>query len=46
MKSLVNRRFVVAVLAIACLTAVLLVVAPIRSGSPGPGEYDVWLEVF
>jgi len=44
MKSLVNRRFVVAVLAIACLTAVLLVVAPIRSGSPGPGEYDVWLD--
>jgi len=44
MKSLMNRRLVTAVLAIACLTAVLLIVAPIRSGSPGPGEFDAWLD--
>lgn len=31
MKSLVNRRFVLAVLAIACLTTVFVVVAPTRA---------------
>jgi len=44
MKSLVNGRFVVAVLAIACLTTVLLTVIPIWSGSPSAGEYDQWLD--
>lgn len=44
MKSSINRRFVIAVLAVACLMAVLLVVAPIKSSSPGPGEYDAWLD--
>ena len=45
MKSLINRRFVVAVLTIACLTAVLLVAAPIRSSTTGSGGYDPWLDV-
>ena len=44
MKPLIDRRFVVAVLTLACLTAALLVVAPIRSGTPSPGEYDPWLD--
>jgi len=44
MKSLVNGRFVIAVLTVACLATVLLTVAPIRSGSPGAGEYDPWLD--
>jgi hypothetical protein len=44
MKSLVNRRFVIAVLTVACLTTLLLSVVPIRSGAPGPGEYDPWLD--
>jgi hypothetical protein len=37
MKRLLNKRLVVAVLAIACLTAVLLIVAPTRSSGPAPG---------
>ncbi len=44
MKSLIKRRFAIAVLTITCLTTVLLTVAPIRSGIPGPGEYDPWLD--
>ena len=44
MKSLRNRRYVVAVLTIACLMTVLLTVAPIRSGSPASGAYDPWLD--
>ena len=44
MKSLINGRIVFAVLTVACLTTVLLTVAPIRSGSPGPGKYDPWLD--
>jgi hypothetical protein len=44
MKSLIDRRFVFAVLTVACLMTVLLTVAPIRSGSPGAGEYDAWLD--
>jgi hypothetical protein len=44
MELLMKRRFVIAVLAIACLMGVLLVVAPIRSGSPSAGEYDPWLD--
>jgi predicted secreted protein len=44
MKSLVNWRFVIAVLIIACLSTVLLTAVPIRSGSLGPGEYDAWLD--
>jgi hypothetical protein len=45
MKSLVNGRFVIAVLTVACLMTVLLTVAPIRSGSPSAGEYDPWLDI-
>jgi hypothetical protein len=44
MKPLVNRRFVIAVLTVACLTTVLLTVTPIRSDIPGSGEYDPWLD--
>ena len=44
MESLMNRRFVIAVLTVACLTTVLFVAAPIRSSAPGPGEYDPWLD--
>jgi hypothetical protein len=44
MKSLINVRFVIAVLTVACLMTVLLTVAPIRSGIPGSGEYDPWLD--
>jgi hypothetical protein len=44
MKLLMNKRLVIAVLTIACLTTVLLTVAPIRSGSPSAGEYDPWLD--
>jgi hypothetical protein len=44
MKPLVNGRFVIAVLTVACLTIVLLTVAPIGSGSPSAGEYDPWLD--
>src|SRR4030042_2097466 len=44
MKSLIKRRFAISVLTITCLTTVLLTVAPIRSGIPGPGEYDAWLD--
>jgi predicted secreted protein len=44
MKLLVNGRFVIAVLTLACLATVLLTVVPIRSGTPGPGEYDPWLD--
>jgi hypothetical protein len=44
MKSLVNGRFVLAVLTVACLMTVLLTVIPIRSGSPSAGEYDAWLD--
>jgi hypothetical protein len=44
MKPLINRRFVIAALAVACLMTVLLTVAPIRGGSPGAGEYDAWLD--
>jgi len=45
MESLVNRRFVIAVFTMACLTAVLLAVAPIRSSTSGSGGYDSWLDV-
>jgi hypothetical protein len=44
MKSLVNRRFVIAVLTVPCLMTVLFTVAPIWSGTPLPGEYDAWLD--
>jgi len=44
MKLLMNKRSVIAVLTVACLTTVLLTVTPIRSGSPGAGEYDAWLD--
>ena len=44
MESLMNRRFVIAVLTVACLTTVLFGAAPIRSSAPGPGEYDPWLD--
>jgi len=44
MKSLINRRFVIAVLVVACLMTVLLTVAPIRSSILGP-VYDPWLDV-
>jgi hypothetical protein len=44
MKPLMNGRLVIAVLTVACLTIVLLTVAPIRSGSPSAGEYDPWLD--
>jgi hypothetical protein len=44
MKSLIDRRFVIAVLTVACLTTVLLTVTPIRSDIPGAGEYDAWLD--
>jgi predicted secreted protein len=44
MKPLLNRKFVLAVLTVACLMTVLLTVAPIRSGSPSAGEYDPWLD--
>jgi hypothetical protein len=44
MKSLINGRFVIVVLTIACLMTVLLTVTPIRSGSPSAGEYDPWLD--
>jgi len=45
MKLFVNKRFVVAVLTIACLATVLLLVAPIRSSTSGLGQYDPWLDV-
>jgi predicted secreted protein len=45
MESLMNRRLVIAVLTIACLTTVLLIVGPTRSSGPGAGEYDAWLDV-
>jgi hypothetical protein len=44
MKPSKTGRFVIAVLTAACLMAVLLTVAPIRSGSPSAGEYDAWLD--
>jgi hypothetical protein len=42
MKPLDNRRFVIAVLTVACLLTVL--VAGIRSSFSGAGDYDPWLD--
>jgi hypothetical protein len=44
MESVLNRRFVVAVLTVTSLMIVLSTVAPIRSGSPSAREYDPWLD--
>ena len=44
MKSLLNRRFVIAVLTVTCLVAVL-VVGGIRSSFSGAGDYDPWLDI-